>query len=71
MFATQLETIDYIETFPSQANYIMCRLSEGVIAKELANYLVKEKSILIKRLIRERRDNWESVYSPCSKRRSG
>ncbi len=50
MFATQLETIDYIETFPSQANYIMCRLSEGVIAKELANYLVKEKSILIKDL---------------------
>ena len=39
-----------IEVFPSQANYIMCRLKGEMNAKDLANILVKKYNILIKDL---------------------
>lgn len=39
-----------LEVFPSQANYIMCRLKGEMNAKELTNILVKTYNILIKDL---------------------
>ena len=39
-----------LEVFPSEANYIMCRLKGNMKAKELANVLVKKYNILIKDL---------------------
>lgn len=39
-----------IKVYPSQANYIMCRLEGKMTAKDLANILVKKYNILIKDL---------------------
>lgn len=46
----QLGKISCLKVFPSQANYIMCRLQNSVSATELANILAKEYNILIKDL---------------------
>ena len=46
----KLSSISLLEVFPSQANYIMCRLKGRMDAKELANILVKNYNILIKDL---------------------
>ncbi len=46
----QLKQLDGIAVFPSQANYIMCRIENGVSCKEVANELVEKWHILIKDL---------------------
>lgn len=46
----KLVEINYITTFPSQANYIMCELKDGFTSKNLAGVLLKEKGILLKDL---------------------
>lgn len=48
-FISKLKQIPYIKPYESQANYIMCRL-EGRNSTALANYLLKNYSILIKDL---------------------
>ena len=48
-FISKLKQIPYIKPYESQANYIMCRL-EGRDSTALANYLLKNYSILIKDL---------------------
>lgn len=48
-FISKLKQIPYIKPYESQANYIMCRL-EGKNSTTLANYLLKNYSILIKDL---------------------
>ena len=48
-FISKLKQIPYIKPYESQANYIMCKL-EGRNSTALANYLLKNYSILIKDL---------------------
>lgn len=48
-FISKLKQIPYLKPYESQANYIMCRL-EGKDSTFLANYLLKNYSILIKDL---------------------
>lgn len=48
-FISKLKQIPYLKPYESQANYIMCRL-EGKNSSDLANYLLKNYSILIKDL---------------------
>lgn len=47
--AEELELIPFMRVIPSQANYIMCELVNGIISSELAEYLLKH-NILIKDL---------------------
>ena len=46
----ELRRIPYLTVYPSQANYIMCRVSPPWTAKELAARLLAKHSILIKSL---------------------
>ena len=46
----ELRKIPYLTVYPSQANYIMCRVSLPWTAKELATRLLEKHSILIKAL---------------------
>lgn len=48
-FIKKLQDIPFIKPYQSQANYIMCKL-EGKDSTDLANYLIKNHSILIKDL---------------------
>lgn len=48
-FIKELKNIKYIETYPSQANYLMCKLSD-IKAKDLTLSLLKNNNILIKDL---------------------
>lgn len=48
-FIKKLQEIPYIKPYESQANYIMCKL-ESKNSTDLANYLIKNYSILIKDL---------------------
>lgn len=48
-FTKELQKIKYIEPYKSQANYIMCKLIDED-STDLANYLIKNYSILIKDL---------------------
>lgn len=45
----KLASFDFLEPYPSQANYIMCRV-KGIDSKELAGRLLREHDILIKDL---------------------
>ena len=45
----RLEQFDFLKPYPSQANYILCRV-EGMSSKALADRLLKEENILIKDL---------------------
>lgn len=49
IFAAELEHMPFIRIIPSQANYIMCELINGITSSELAEFLLKH-SILIKDL---------------------
>lgn len=49
MFVAQLEHVPFIRVIPSQANYIMCELTDGVTSCELTGYLLRH-NILIKDL---------------------
>lgn len=50
LLARNLATISFLKVYPSQANYIMCEVTGGRTAKELATYLLKEHDLLIKDL---------------------
>jgi histidinol-phosphate/aromatic aminotransferase/cobyric acid decarboxylase-like protein len=43
----QLQTISYLKVFPSQANYFLCKVTEGT-STELTHKLLNEFNILIK-----------------------
>lgn len=49
IFAAGLKSIPFIRVFPSQADYIMCELTDGAASADLAGYLLK-RNILIKDL---------------------
>lgn len=50
-FAKQLSELPYLEVYPSEANYIMCRIKDGgPSAAELTQRLLLEEKILIKDL---------------------
>ena len=49
IMAEKLGSFPFLTPWPSQANYIMCRV-EGVSSRELANTLLREDDILIKDL---------------------
>lgn len=49
-FVKELEGISFIKPLPSQANYIMCRLTEGWSVKELTVRLLVDHDIFIKDL---------------------
>ncbi len=46
-FFSELQSIPYLEIFPSEANYFLCRVKEGT-AKELTFRLLNDFNILIK-----------------------
>ena len=46
----QLETIDGLRVFPSQANFFMVEILNGISAKELTRRMIVNHSILIKNL---------------------
>lgn len=48
-FAEALNRVPFIRVIPSQANYIMCELTNGILSSELSEYLLKQ-NILIKDL---------------------
>ncbi len=47
--AEKLASFPFLKPYPSQANYIMCRV-EGIRSKDLANMLLKNNDLLIKDL---------------------
>lgn len=49
-FAGELKQFEYLEIYPSQANYFMIGLKHGVTANELSSYLLSYGNILIKNL---------------------
>lgn len=59
IFMRNLETLPYIKVYPSQANYVMCELLDGVKSKELASFLL-ENNILIK-VLNEKLKNQKEV----------
>lgn len=48
-FAEQLGRIPYLRVIPSQANYIMCEITDSFTSRELSCYLLK-RNILVKDL---------------------
>ena len=44
-----MEGVSYVKPIPSQANYIMCEVTNGILSSELAVYLLK-RNVLIKDL---------------------
>lgn len=46
---TELEKIGYLTVYPSQANYLMCKV-DGIKSRDLATQLVEKHNILIKDL---------------------
>jgi histidinol-phosphate/aromatic aminotransferase/cobyric acid decarboxylase-like protein/choline kinase len=49
-FYTELEKTGLFKIYPSQANYFLCRLKDGLKAVDLARYLLEEHEIFIKDL---------------------
>jgi histidinol-phosphate/aromatic aminotransferase/cobyric acid decarboxylase-like protein/choline kinase len=49
-FAAALEASGRFAVYPSQANYLFCRLTDGMSSRELATKLLEEKRIFIKDL---------------------
>lgn len=49
-FVDGLNEIDDLKVFPSQANYVMCELTNGITAKELAKRLLLKYNLFIKEL---------------------
>jgi histidinol-phosphate/aromatic aminotransferase/cobyric acid decarboxylase-like protein/choline kinase len=48
--AERLTAISGVHVYPSQANYLLCRLDGSVTAREMAEYLFEKEAILIKDL---------------------
>jgi histidinol-phosphate/aromatic aminotransferase/cobyric acid decarboxylase-like protein/choline kinase len=49
-FRTKLEETGLVTVYPSEANYFLCRCTDGVTARELAEYLLEHHDIFIKDL---------------------
>ncbi len=49
-YLAKLNTIDNLKVYPSQANYVMCYIKEGITSTELADVLLNKYNILIKDL---------------------
>jgi histidinol-phosphate/aromatic aminotransferase/cobyric acid decarboxylase-like protein len=49
-FAAGLKATGRLAVYPSQANYLLCRLTDGSTSRELATRLLDQKSIFIKDL---------------------
>jgi len=49
-FYTELEKTGLFKIYPSQANYFLCRLKDGLKAVDLTRYLLQEHEIFIKDL---------------------
>jgi histidinol-phosphate/aromatic aminotransferase/cobyric acid decarboxylase-like protein len=49
-FYKRLQKIDWIKTYPSQANYIMCELLKGRLSEDVCASLLNSDHILIKNL---------------------
>ena len=49
LFIKDLNEIPFVKVFPSQANYVMCELTDGYDSRKIAEELL-EKNILIKDL---------------------
>ena len=47
-FFNRLQTVDFLRIIPSQANYFLCEISNGISSKTLTFMLLKEYNILIK-----------------------
>lgn len=48
IFEKELNNIPFLRVIPSQANYFLCELINGVTSRDLALYLITEHDILIK-----------------------
>lgn len=59
IFRKELEKIPYMKVYPSQANYVMCELSDGVKSRKLASFLL-ENNILIK-VLNEKLNNQKEM----------
>ncbi len=55
-----LGKISYLKVYPSQANYVMCQLTEGMTAEYLCGKML-EKNILLKNLTHKLHDGKEYV----------
>ena len=60
-FAAGLKAIEGLTVYPSQANYLMCRLDGGWTATELTVQLLEKKDILIKDLSGKKGLNGEYI----------
>jgi histidinol-phosphate/aromatic aminotransferase/cobyric acid decarboxylase-like protein/choline kinase len=49
-FKAQIEETGLVAVYPSEANYLLCRCTDGVTARELAEYLLEYHDIFIKDL---------------------
>ena len=49
-YVAKLENIPALKVFPSQANYVMCRLENGMSSRKLADVMLNRYNILIKDL---------------------
>ncbi len=60
-FAAGLKALDWLEVYPSQANYLMCRLTGGRTATALTVHLLEKQDILIKDLSGKKGLNGEYI----------
>ena len=47
-FTKQLDAVHGVRVIPSQANYVLCELTSGIGARELASRLLNEHNVLVK-----------------------
>jgi histidinol-phosphate/aromatic aminotransferase/cobyric acid decarboxylase-like protein/GTP:adenosylcobinamide-phosphate guanylyltransferase len=52
-FQKQLEKISFLKPYPSQANYIMCKVTKKFTSNDLAKVLIKDFNLLVKDLSRK------------------
>lgn len=55
-----LSEIDYLTVYPSQANYVLCRLKDGLSSRELCNFLLR-KNVFIKDITPKIKDGHQYV----------
>lgn len=53
-FSERLSQLPGVRVFPSQANYLMCRLDKGIVPEKLASTLLEQYNIFIKDLSTKR-----------------
>ncbi len=52
-YIEQLQKIEQLHVYPSQANYVMCRIKSGITSTQLADVMLNKYNILIKDLSRK------------------